>query len=147
MLNTLLVGLYIPFVVHIEFSRHFLALFFIVGYKHIKEIKAEENGGLNTPGSVCVRDGKIYIADTGNSRILVLEDKSFKVIKELKKPEVKLFDANYKYSPSRIAVDLADRIYVIATDINDGILLLNENGKFIRFAAAPKVTTSLWNKF
>lgn len=116
-------------------------------YKPIKEIKAEENGGLNTPGSVCVRDGKIYIADTGNSRILVLEDKSFKVIKELKKPEVKLFDANYKYSPSRIAVDLAGRIYVIATDINDGILLLNENGEFIRFAAAPKVTTSLWNKF
>lgn len=41
----------------------------------------------------------------------------------------------------------AGRIYCIATDINDGILLLDDNGEFIRFVAAPDVTTTLWTKF
>lgn len=120
-------------------------------FKLIKEIVGfknnEKKDTFNAPESVCVRHNKIYIADTGNSRIVILNATTFKLEKVLTKPYVKLLDENYSYLPSKLAVDLAGRIYVIATDINDGIFLIDQNGEFIRFAAAPDVTTNLWNKF
>ena len=120
-------------------------------FKLIKEIKGFNNGKkaetFNAPESVCVRHNKIYIADTGNSRIVILNANTYKLEKVLNKPYVKLLEENYTYLPSRLAVDLAGRIYVIATDINDGIFLIDQNGEFIRFAGAPDVTADLWTKF
>ena len=120
-------------------------------FKLIKEIKGFNNGKkaetFNAPESVCVRHNKIYIADTGNSRIVILNAETYKLEKVLNKPYVKLLEENYTYLPSRLAVDLAGRIYVIATDINDGIFLIDQNGEFIRFAGAPDVTADLWTKF
>lgn len=103
--------------------------------------------GLKEPSSTCVRDGRLYVTDTGNARILVFDTQSFALEKELKKPSVNVLGEDYDYKPYRIAVDLAGRIYVIATDINDGIMLLDTEGEFIRFVAAPDVVTSLWTKF
>lgn len=120
-------------------------------FELVKEISQFEINGrvdkFNSPGSVCVRHGKIYVADTGNSRIVVLNSENYGIEKILDKPDVKLFNKDYKYSPGKIAVDLAGRIYVIASDINDGIFLLDQNGEFVRFVAAPDVNITLWNKF
>lgn len=120
-------------------------------FKTICQITSFINNGaedaFKTPGSVCVRNGNVYVADTGNSRIVILDAETYQTVKVLGKPQVKLLDENYTYSPSRIAVDLAGRIYVIAADINDGIFLLDKDGNFIRFAAAPDVKVNLWNKF
>jgi len=120
-------------------------------FKLVKEINGFTNNGqkdtFNAPESVCVRHNKIYIADTGNERIVILNATTYQLEKVLNKPYIKLLDENYSYLPSRLAVDLAGRIYVIATDINDGIILLDQNGEFVRFAAAPDVQANLWNKF
>ena len=119
-------------------------------YSVLEVIDTFENQGeqdrLKTPGSTCVRGGKMYVADTGNARILCFDAQSFELIKELKKPEISIL-GNYNYKPVRIAIDLAERIYVIAEDINDGILLLDSNGAFVRFVAAPDVEANLWTKF
>lgn len=120
-------------------------------YQVLKVIQAFDNQGvedtLNKPSSTCVRDGKLYIADTGNARILRFDVDDFTLQKVLGKPEISILGENYEYKPYRMAIDLAGRLYVIATDINDGILLLNEEGEFIRFVAAPDVEISLWTKF
>ena len=120
-------------------------------FELLREIVSFNNDGkmdsFNAPESVCVRHNKIYIADTANSRIVILNAATLKLEKVLTKPYVKLLEEDYTYLPSKLAVDLAGRIYVIVTDINYGIFLIDQNGEFIRFAAAPDVTTNLWNKF
>lgn len=120
-------------------------------YQVVKVIQTFDNQGvedaLSKPSSTCVRDGKLYIADTGNARILRFDVATFELQTILNKPEISILGENYEYKPYRMAIDLAGRLYVIATDINDGILLLSEEGEFIRFVAAPDVETGLWTKF
>lgn len=120
-------------------------------YSYITQLSRFENGGAADgflePSSTCVRDGKLYVADKGNARILRFDAQTFELQKVLSKPEIAILGEGYTYKPARIAIDLAGRIYCIATDINDGILLLDENSEFIRFVAAPDVTTTLWTKF
>lgn len=120
-------------------------------YQFIRLIDSFDNQGnvegFNSPGSVCVRNDKLYVADTGNSRILCFDSNSFELLKVLDKPEISILGGNYSYKPMRMAIDLAGRIYVIAKDINEGIILLDANGEFLRFAGAPDVQTTLWTKF
>ncbi len=120
-------------------------------YHVVAVLSSFDNNGaedsLKEPTSTCVRDGKLYVTDTGNGRILKFDAQSFALQTELKKPAVSVLGENYEYKPYRMAVDLAGRLYVIATDINDGILLLSPEGEFIRFVAAPKVEINLWTKF
>lgn len=117
----------------------------------VKVVRSFDNSGVEdgfkTPSTTCVRDGKMYVADTGNGRILRFNAQTFQLEKVLGKPKVTILGDNYTYYPAEISIDLAGRIYVIATDINDGIMLLDESGEFIRFVAAPDVKTTLWTKF
>lgn len=93
--------------------------------------------------------GDIYIADTGNARIVCLNgDGSFKA--EFKQPEISVLGKTYVYKPVKIGVDLAQRMYVVATGINRGLIQLNAEGKFMSFLGAPRVTydifTIMWKR-
>lgn len=120
-------------------------------YKLITQITTFDNQGVEdsflSPSSTCVRDGKLYVADTGNARILRFDAQTFELQAVLGQPKIAVLGENYTYKPARISVDLAGRIYCIATDINDGILLLDTDGEFLRFVAAPDVEITLWTKF
>lgn len=122
----------------------------------IKKILSDfENGGnrdgFSTPGGIYANENLIYIADTGNSRISVFDKKTFKLNRVIEKPEILLLGDDYTFSPTDITVDNAGRIYVIATGINQGLICLDENGKFSTFSGAPQVTPNmaerLWRKF
>lgn len=109
--------------------------------------EAGESDSFQTPSSTCVRDGKMYVADTGNGRILCFDAESFALLKEYGKPSINVLDENYVYKPTKLAIDRAGRIYVIAEDINDGVILLDTEGHFVRFAATPDVKKNLWTAF
>ena len=119
-------------------------------FQLLNVIDTFENQGVRdtfrTPESTCVRGGKMYVADKGNARILCFDAQSFELIKVFDKPVISIL-GDYNYKPVRMAVDLAERIYVIAEDVNDGIILLSTEGEFLRFVAAPDVQTNLWTKF
>lgn len=120
-------------------------------YQLIRVLGIFDNNGtqdaFSSPSSVCVRDGKLYVADTGNARILRFDAQTFSLQQVLEQPKIKVLGENYVYKPDRIAIDLAGRIYCIAEDINNGILLLDVDGSFVRFVGAPEVKVSLWTKF
>ncbi len=119
---------------------------------------------LSAPGSCVVKNNRLYIADTGSGRIIAirLEDirpmdedttilRSPKAEAVYEKPDIDILGQDYTYQPTKIEVDFAGRIYVIAAGINQGLIQLDENGGFMGFLGAPRVVPKaadvLWRKF
>lgn len=99
----------------------------------------------NRPSGITVRNGVLYVADTQNNRI-VLFNSDFTIKNEFTGPKLISQPDNYEYYPVRMGVDLANRMYVIATNINNGIILLNENGEFEKYAGSPLVKINFLDK-
>ena len=93
------------------------------------------------------KTGRLYIADTGNQRVVkLLPDGT--VEKSFARPDTLTGALTHlDYQPSKLAVDNAGRIYVVARNINMGIVVLDKNGRFIAYRGAPEVTLSLYDQF
>lgn len=100
---------------------------------------------LNTPSGVFVSSDTIYVADTNQNRIVKfdLEGNFIKVIPE---PESQLFDTDSVYKPVALVVDDYNRLYVVSSTTYQGIIVMENDGTFIRFMGAQKVTISAWDK-
>lgn len=96
--------------------------------------------------------GNYYISDigtlnengepTGDGRIFKL-DSNRKLICVFTKPKItQLADdgISYSYKPLRFVVDSAERMYIIAENVNQGFIQLNKDGEFQGFIGAPDVT-------
>lgn len=95
--------------------------------------------GFKQPGSVFYKDGNLYVPDTLNFRILKF-DSERKLVKVYNKPYIETMNgSDYDYLPERIAVDRAERIYVVAKNINQGLIVLDKDGTFKGFYGAPRV--------
>lgn len=89
---------------------------------------------------------EIYVADSQNNRIVVL-DQQGKLIKIVSNPKSESLDDGYVFVPLKIAVDYADRIYVIAQNMFEGIMVFEANGQFATFFGTIEVEISAWEKF
>ncbi len=104
--------------------------------------------GFNNPQGVFVApNGDLYVADTGNERVVAFNtDMSFK--KEIGRPESNLIDSSFAFSPIKIAVDSANRLYIASKNVTQGVVELDENGEFIGFMGAVPTKidfiTALW---
>lgn len=104
-----------------------------------------ETDGFNQPSGIYVdRDDMIYVADTENGRIVHLAaDGSY--IREFGRPESDLISSDYVYRPTKLVLDSAKRIYVIARNVNQGIIELDIDGGFTSFMGAIPVTPNAWD--
>ena len=110
---------------------------------------------LDGPRGVFVNDEFIYVADTGNSRIVVYDRQTFQYHHVLNKPDCAIVATpdgetgevtdpqNYTYKPTKVTVDIAGRIYVVAESINFGLMQLDADGTFSTFIGAPKTTPTI----
>ena len=106
------------------------------------EYADEITEGLSAPQGVFVtEEGHIYVADSGNGRV-VEYDRDKKELREIGRPRTDLIDASQNYVPTKVVVDRAGRIYVIAYGINMGLVEFNESGEFQGFMGATQVTVS-----
>ncbi len=110
-----------------------------------------DNGGkadkLNKPYGVCVSEkGNLYVADSAKKRILVF-DSEMKLKQIVEKPQSASLDKGFVFTPYKVAVDYADRIYVIAQNMFEGIMVFESDGKFTGFFGTINVNISLWEKF
>ncbi|WNQ14191.1 YIP1 family protein [Paenibacillus aurantius] len=97
------------------------------------------NDTFNGPEGV-FHDGKgqIYVADTGNRRIVVVkEDGTF--VRTIGEPKSPLLRNTFQYTPVKLAVDRADRIYVVSKGSYEGILEFESDGRFDGFVGTNKV--------
>ncbi len=106
---------------------------------------------LNKPQGVFVtpdRDGEegiIYVCDTDQNRIVTF-DKQGNFIRVIPQPKDSLFDEGAVYKPIAIAVDDYNRLYVVSSTTYQGIIVMGEDGTFIRFVGAQKVAISAWDR-
>ena len=90
--------------------------------------------------------GRIFICDTGNSRILTFDtDGNF--LSEIGKPKGETYDSTKVYNPSAVAVDRYDRLYVVDKNSQNGIVVMTDEAIFTNYIGAQKVEVSFWQKF
>jgi len=92
----------------------------------------------NPQGLFVTPEGEIYIADTENSRIVHL-DPDGEFIREIGPPVSDIIPADFKYYPTALAVDKANRIYIVAQGVNQGLIELDSKGEFVGYMGATKV--------
>ncbi len=92
----------------------------------------------------------IYIADTGNSRLLVI-DMDGNVQLELTRPDSSLYE-NETFKPQKVVVDKAGNIYMVLNNITNGAAMFSPAGEFLGYfgansvdATAEVVANYFWN--
>ncbi len=110
-----------------------------------------EPDSLSGASGVCVRDGIVYVADTGNSRIVTFGAKDHTFLRSFDKPEIVQLGEEYNYQPIRLAVGITGQMYVVAKGVNSGFIVLDKEGNFQSFVGAPEVKTNpideMWKLF
>ena len=99
----------------------------------------------NGPQGVYVSDEEIFVADSGNSRIVIF-DKLGNFVDIVPEPASEVLPENHIYTPIAVAVDKAGRIYVVSATGNYGIISLNRDGSFNGFIGPQKVAGSLFTR-
>ena len=92
----------------------------------------------------------LYVADSGNGRI-VEYDENGQWLRSIGRPVTELIDSAQVYTPVKLVVDDAGRIYVSAYGINMGLLEFSREGVFQGFMGATEVSVSpmeyIWKNY
>ncbi len=122
-------------------------------YKSTIQFFINEEGirdSLSEPQGVFVTSAKIFVADTNNNRIVVF-DRDGNYLYQLGEPESTVFPADSIYKPIAIAVDNAERIYVVSSTTYMGVIVLDAGGTFQNFIGAQTVSVNridlIWRQF
>lgn len=98
-------------------------------------------GILNKPTGVYAMADKVYVADSENRKVYIF-DKSGNVIQEIEKPTEPLFGKNTQFIPKKLTVDNRGNIYVISEGSSNGVVQLNNQGKFTGYFASNRTETT-----
>ena len=107
----------------------------------------EKDDTFKSPYGVAVSEkGWVYIADQKNKRVVVL-DENDALMQIIENPQSESLADNYVFNPMKVVVDYADRVYVIAQNMFEGIMVFESDGTFSNFFGTIEVSISLWEKF
>ena len=90
-------------------------------------------------------EGRIFVCDTNNQRIVTF-DKNGEFLSVIGKPRSEFLDATKGYDPIALAVDRYDRLYVVAPNSGNGIMVMTDTGEFTGFIGAQQVAVSAWEE-
>lgn len=93
---------------------------------------------LKSPYGIDVKSSGIYIADTGNYRIVKLNH-DFEVVDVFSDIDDPTF-TTISFEPRNITVDATERMYVVAKNVYEGIMEINTDGSFNRFTGVNPVS-------
>ncbi len=83
-------------------------------------------------------DGTMYIADTGNNRVVKL-DKDLNFQLSFIKPTDPTYDQSKSFMPAKLVADVSGRVFCLATNINMGVMKYEADGTFTGFIGAAPV--------
>jgi len=94
---------------------------------------------LRNPQGLFVSDEHtIYIADTDNNRIVVLSPEG-ELLRIVASPESEVLPQGFVFTPVKLTVDDAGRMFVVARGVYEGLMQFDENGGFIGYAGTINV--------
>ncbi len=94
---------------------------------------------LASPYDIYVSEtGDMFIADYGNNRIVKL-DKDLNLLTVFTRPNDPTFDSSLAFLPTKLVADSVGRAYVIAKNVNKGIIKYEKSGTFTGFIGANEV--------
>lgn len=88
---------------------------------------------------------EIYVADTGNDRLVVLDGSTYAFKRVITRPA--LMTGKTEFKPSKVAVDKDGRIYIVVQSSYEGIIELNNDGTFSRYFGVNKPKVNLIDYF
>ena len=117
----------------------------------IDKVEGASVNDFNTPYDVFVDEAEnIYVTDYSNHRVVMM-DKDLNLIREYTKPSDPTFNQAQDYLPKKLTVDVAGRVYVLATNVNKGLVKYEADGTFTGFIGATPVKYNmaeyLWKRY
>lgn len=87
-------------------------------------------------------DGTLYICDTGNNRVLHIDDKG-QVLGTFTRPQTSLLAEDVPYQPEKVAVDSGGAVYVVAYGVYQGLIEYDAAGAFTGFFGSNRVELTI----
>ena len=119
-------------------------------YKPVKEIRELNYNGevLTFNGSLGIfaKNGKMYVCDTENERLLVADENGV-VSAVITQPKSPIIPSDFRYRPIKMTADSNGYLYVLTEGSFYGVLLFSPTYEFIQFFGANSVTTSISTVF
>jgi len=99
------------------------------------------------PGGIFVtdEDKTIYVADTDKKRIVVLTAEG-ELIDIVDNPQSDILPASFQFVPTKVTVDTAGRLFVVARGVFEGLMQFDEAGNFIGYVGTINVAQSFADK-
>jgi len=88
------------------------------------------------------RDGNLYIADTNNQRVLIL-DSNWNFIHAITRPDDESLGESMDFLPAKIVVDFANRVFVQAHNVNKGLMEFDSRWDFSGYMGANRVNVNV----
>jgi sugar lactone lactonase YvrE len=99
----------------------------------------------NRPSGLTVSErGLLYVADSLNRRIVVLD--GTEAVQIIEDPQNEMLEPGFQFTPQKVAVDYADRIYVVAENVYQGIMVFTPEGDFMSFFGTIEVRISTFQR-
>jgi tetratricopeptide (TPR) repeat protein len=113
-------------------------------FEIVEGIPANPDFILNSPSGIHVTEKYIYVADTEGQRVGVFTH-NWGLKKSIKKPDDPTFET-VAFKPLKVAVDTNERIYVVASNIFEGILDINPDYTFNRYVGSRSAELTFWQR-
>jgi DNA-binding beta-propeller fold protein YncE len=129
--------------VYVADSGNHRIVIFDKDWNFIREISGFMNEGsmdnFKLPTGVYVtHEGDLYIADRENNRVVVLNKEGvLKLV--IENPQAEILPENFRFSPNKVGVDSANRIFVVAQGVYEGLMEFSDEGNFDAFVGTNSV--------
>lgn len=100
------------------------------------------------PRGLYAANGELYVCDPDNKRILVFstEEETYgEFIRIIAEPKSEVFPEDHIYKPVAVAVGTSGYIYVVSSTTYQGIISMNNEGKFTGFLGTQTQSIPLWD--
>ena len=117
-----------------------------------KEVKFNNPKGVfvTDPNKTADGESYVYVCDTKNRAIVLFDTEDYSYVRTISAPQSPLLDSS-KFDPAAVAVDIYGRIFVVAEQIYEGIIVLSSTGEFTGYIGAQKASATIleiiWSKF